>query len=60
MKNPELMALIAEHGLTSKKISALIDVPEKTVNNWRRSPESPHSRSMKASNLKLLKMVLDK
>ena len=47
-KNPELEQLMEEHGLTAIKVSELIDVPYRTVVNWRRneglSPRQHHAQ----------------
>ena len=59
IKNPELMALIEEHHLTSKMISYMLDVPFETVRNWRRNETSSATKMSKA-NLKLLKLSLAK
>jgi DNA-binding transcriptional regulator YiaG len=59
VKNPELMALIEEHHLTSKMISDMLDVPFETVRNWRRNETSSATKMSKA-NLKLLKLSLAK
>lgn len=58
MKNPELMALIEEHQLTSNDIAKLLEVSPNTVINWRRDGDPKHSRKMSRSNMKLLKMSL--
>ena len=58
MKNPELMALIKEHNLTSKAIAEMLDVSPTTVTNWRRDGDPKHARQMSRSNLKLLKLSL--
>lgn len=57
-KNPELEQLMEEHSLTAMKVSELIDVPYRTVTNWRRGADSVHSNTMPKSNLKLLKLLL--
>ena len=36
MNNPELMALIKEHKLTSNDIAEMLEVSPTTVINWRR------------------------
>ena len=58
-KNPELERLMEEHGLTAIKVSELIDVPYRTVVNWRRNEDSVHANTMPKSNLKLLKLLLE-
>jgi DNA-binding transcriptional regulator YiaG len=58
MKNPELIALIKDHKLTSKVIAEMLDVSPTTVTNWRRDGDPKHARQMSRSNLKLLKLSL--
>ena len=58
MKNPELIALIKDHKLTSKAIAEMLDVSPTTVTNWRRDGDPRHTRNMSRSNLKLLKLSL--
>ena len=57
-KNPELEQLMEEHSLRAMRVSELIDVPYRTVTNWRRGADSAHANSMPKSNLKLLKLLL--
>lgn len=57
-KNPDLEKLMEEHSLTAIKVSELIDVPYRTVVNWRRNKDSAHANTMPKSNLKLLKLLL--
>jgi len=59
MKNPELEALISEHDLTTQKVADLLEVPKRTVDNWRRSEDSAHSNFMSKANLKLLRLLLE-
>lgn len=58
-KNPELIALIEKHNLTSKKVSELLEAPLSTVNNWRRGEASQYAPKMSAANLKLLRLSLE-
>ena len=58
VKNPELIALIKDHKLTSKAIAEMLDVSPTTVTNWRRDGDPKHARQMSRSNLKLLKLSL--
>ena len=58
MRNVELNEIIKEHNLSTKWISEQLEVPIYTVNNWRRSAESPASRKMPRSVLKLLRIVV--
>ena len=60
MKNPELIALIKEHKLTSKAIADMLEVSPTTVTNWRRDGDPKHARKMSRSHMKLLKMSLTK
>jgi len=57
-KNPELIALIEKHNLTSKKISEILEAPVATVDNWRRGEASKYAPRMSSTNLKLLKLSL--
>ncbi len=58
MNNPELMALIKEHKLSSNDIAEMLEVSPNTVINWRRHGDPKHARKMSRSNLKLLKLSL--
>jgi|TARA_R110000764_G_C10724146_1_gene348497 DNA-binding transcriptional regulator YiaG len=58
-KNPEFIALIEKHNLTSKQVSELLDLPFSTVDNWRRGKASKYAPKMSPTNLKLLKLTLD-
>jgi DNA-binding XRE family transcriptional regulator len=58
VKNPELMALIKEHNLTSNDVAKMLEVAPNTVNNWRRDGSPEHQRKMSRSHMKLLKMSL--
>tara|TARA_B110001450_G_scaffold163291_1_gene152216 strand:- start:114 stop:296 length:183 start_codon:yes stop_codon:yes gene_type:complete len=58
VKNPELIALIKDHKLTSKAIAEMLEVSPTTVTNWRRDGDPRHARKMSRSNLKLLKLSL--
>ena len=58
MKNPELMALIKEHNLTSNDVAEMLEVSLTTVTNWRRHGDPKHARKMSRSHMKLLKMSL--
>ena len=58
MKNPELIALIKEHKLTSNDVAKMLEVSLNTVVNWRRDGDPKHQRKMSRSHMKLLKMSL--
>jgi len=58
VKNPELMALIKEHNLTSNDVAKMLEVSPNTVVNWRRDGDPKHQRKMSRSHMKLLKMSL--
>lgn len=58
MKNPELMALIKEHNLTSNDVAEMLEVSPYTVVNWRRDGDPKYARKMSRSHMKLLKMLL--
>lgn len=60
MKNPELMALIKEHNLTSNDVAKMLEVSPNTVVNWRRDGDPKHARKMSRSHMKLFKMLLSK
>ena len=60
MKNPELIALIKEHNLTSKAIADMLEVSPTTVTNWRRDGDPKKKRKMSRSHMKLLKISLTK
>ena len=57
-KNPELIALIEKHNLTSKMIAELLEAPVDTVDNWRRGKDSKYAPKMSAQSLKLLTLLL--
>jgi DNA-binding transcriptional regulator YiaG len=59
-KNPEFIALIEKHNLTSQKVSELLDAPLSTVNNWRRGEASQYAPKMSPAHLKLLRLSLDR